>query len=102
MRWIDWFSDGADQANPLLKDIQWASHDWMAVGYHQEQLVVQFCLFKREILAWRLSADGCWCRRGGLPTRIAQERSWQGNCCWQPSHLCAKNLACAICIADLC
>ncbi len=50
---------GADQDDPQLKDIQWASHDWMAVGYHQEQLVVQFCLLKREILV------------GGYPLMVA-------------------------------
>ena len=40
---------GEDVADPQLKDIQWASHEWMAVGYLDQQLVVQFCLLTREI-----------------------------------------------------
>jgi aminoglycoside 2'-N-acetyltransferase I len=57
-----------------FKSIQWASHDWMALGRLDGELVTQFCLLKREITVggekvWVTGIGGVathpnWRRRG--------------------------------------
>lgn len=43
------FSSDAPEEKDELTKIKWASHDWMALGYLNEQLVTQLCLLKRKI-----------------------------------------------------
>jgi aminoglycoside 2'-N-acetyltransferase I len=57
-----------------FNSIQWASHDWMALGRLDSELVTQFCMLKREITVggekvWVTGIGGVathpnWRRRG--------------------------------------
>jgi GNAT superfamily N-acetyltransferase len=44
------FADDDIDNDPDFAGIQWASPDWMALGYLNGELVTQLCLPKREIL----------------------------------------------------
>jgi GNAT superfamily N-acetyltransferase len=52
--------------DPDFNSIQWAGHDWMALGYLDGELVTQLCLPKREIL---VGAEKIWVAGvGGMAT----------------------------------
>lgn len=44
------FSDEHPDADPEFSTIQWATPDWMGLGFLQGMIVTQLCLPKREIL----------------------------------------------------
>ena len=47
------FADENDVDDPEFASIQWATPDWMALGFVQDRLVTQLCLPEREILVGR-------------------------------------------------
>lgn len=58
---------GVDQnEEPDFAGVEWASHDWMELGFAGNQLVSQLCLLKREI---RIGETSTWVAGiGGLAT----------------------------------
>jgi predicted acetyltransferase len=70
---------GKDQNDSSANTIEWSSHDWMALGCFDGELITQLCLLKREILVgeesvWVAGVGGVathpqW-QKQGLATRL--------------------------------
>jgi GNAT superfamily N-acetyltransferase len=53
-------------------DVQWAAHDWMALGWLDGELVSQLCLLKREI---RIGTGRVWIAGvGGVATHPQRQK----------------------------
>jgi aminoglycoside 2'-N-acetyltransferase I len=46
---LDHLAFSEDQNDPILGNIEWSDHEWMALGFLGEELVTQLCILKREI-----------------------------------------------------
>ena len=65
------FSSVDQNEEPGFAGVEWASHDWMELGFMGDQLVSQLCLLKREI---RVGETPTWVAGiGGLAT----DPKWQ-------------------------
>jgi len=60
------FNGVNEQENLEFAAVEWASHDWMALGFVGDQLVSQLCLLKREL---KIGESSTWVAGiGGLAT----------------------------------
>jgi nodulation protein A len=57
--------------DPELKSIEWSSHDWMALGWMNDELASQLCLLKRKIL---VGEENVWVAGVG---GVATHPRWQ-------------------------
>ena len=63
---------GEQHSDPELNSIKWSSHDWMALGYLDTELVTQLCLLKREVI---VGQERVWVTGIG---GVATHPDWQG------------------------
>ena len=71
------FADEGIDDDPEFSSIQWASPDWMALGFLNDELVTQLCLPKREI---RVGDEKVWVAGiGGMATHPDHQHRGYGS-----------------------
>ncbi len=71
------FADDGVDNDPEFSSIQWASPDWMALGFLHGELVTQLCIPKREIL---IGSEKVWVAGvGGMATHPNHHHNGYGS-----------------------
>lgn len=68
---LDHLAFSGEIHDPDFNSIQWASHNWMALGHLHGELVTQLCLLKREII---VGGENVWVAGIG---GVATHPNWQ-------------------------